>query len=614
MKCIVTACLAVLLSAASVHRHASAVGAPAKSGSPRRPNVILVLTDDQGYGDLGCHGNPWLQTPNLDALYEQSVRLTDFHVCPLCSPTRASLLTGRHCREIGVTGTNYCQNLMSRDMPTMADVFAANGYRTAQFGKWHLGENYPYRPHDRGFDEATYHGNGAITSIGDVDWRNDYFDDFYMHNGRKQRYKGYCTDIWFREAMRFIREDRDTPFFCYIATNAPHGPYLVDSKYSEPYAKFGPEIFQPRFYGMISSIDENMGRLIAFLKNSGLEENTILIFMTDNGSVGNTFRIEDPTDPDAYHPVSSVHRAADTAEAQSPAALAQGYNAGMRGQKGSSYDGGHRVPFFIHWPRGKLGGGRDVDRLCAHIDVLPTLIDLCGIEPPAGTAYDGVSLRALLEGKSANWPDRTVVESYREVVMTQRWRLIHGKSLYDIQADPQQLHDIAEQHPEVVKQLQAELARCREKYDHRKRRIIIGSDEENPVRFTPDQWRGVEGLLYKKDILAGSPINGYLLVAVDRDGVYDFSLMRWPEEVNTPIRGPFGHGAALNITQARLRVNDVEVSKDVSGDVLSADFSLPLEAGDAKIETWLVRDDGSSSGAYYLRVARRDKGADRAGR
>ena len=202
---------------------------PAATSTPGRqapPNVVLVVTDDQGYGDLGCHGNPILRTPNLDALYRRSVRLTDFHVGPTCAPTRASLMTGRYCNRTGVWHTIMGRSLLRRDEVTMADVFAAGGYRTGIFGKWHLGDNYPYRPQDRGFHEVLIHGGGGVGQTPDA-WGNDYFDDTYLHNGTPEKFSGYCTDVWFDGAMRFIEDNRDRPFFAYLATNAPHSPYRV---------------------------------------------------------------------------------------------------------------------------------------------------------------------------------------------------------------------------------------------------------------------------------------------------------------------------------------------------------------------------------------------------
>jgi len=561
---------------------AAAVGVPrswASATDARKPNVILVMTDDQGYGDLACHGNRWIKTPNLDKLHGECVRLTDFHVSPKCSPTRASLLTGRHCRAVGVQGTNNSVNLLARGVTTMADVFADNGYRTGIFGKWHLGDNYPYRPQDRGFQEAVVHGDGAITTTGDVDWGNDYFDDVYWHNGKRRRYTGYCTDIWFTEAIKFMTAAKDRPFFCYIPTNAPHGPLIVPPRYSKPYEGVR-GVPSAEFYGMITNIDENVGRLRGFLEQSGLTDNTILIFMTDNGTSRGVRRRKGKGGP-----------------------TAAGFNAGMRGNKGSPYDGGHRVPLFIRWPAGGLVGGRDVDRLAAHLDVLPTLIELCGLRPPKGATFDGKSLKAMLFGKQANWPDRTIVESFKGAVMTQRWRLV-GDELYDIVADPAQRNDVASKHPQVAAGLRQARRDAERTWDTRKQRPIIGSDHENPARFTVDQYVGLSKTWQRDTVRLGRPVNGPLLVEVRRAGTYEFRLRRWPKEVDAAIRGATKGGKALPIVKARLKVGDFDKTVPVAGQTKEITFRVALTPGDVSIQTWFVREDGSSSGAYYLYIKR----------
>ena len=399
------------------------IQATAKS---RKPNVILVITDDQGYGDVGVHGNSMIKTPNLDKLHSVSVRLTDFHVDPTCSPTRSALMTGRYSTRTGVWHTIMGRSIMNGSELTIAEVFRSAGYVTSMYGKWHLGDNYPCRPQDQGFDETFCHGGGGVGQTPDY-FGNDYFDDTYFRNGKPEKAEGYCTDVWFKEALAFIEKNREKPFFAYLSTNAPHGPFLVADSYKKPYLQNGVQPTMASFYGMITNIDENMGLLLKRLDELKLKDNTILIFMTDNGTAAGASR----------------RRGNKKAGKAWP-----GFNAGMRGQKGSSYDGGHRVPFFIHWPAGGLHGGRDLDTLSAHIDILPTLAELCGIKHPvAGApAIDGKSLAPLLKGKEPAWPDRTLfVHSQRleqvkkgrnNAVLTKRWRLVNNKELYDITADP----------------------------------------------------------------------------------------------------------------------------------------------------------------------------------
>jgi arylsulfatase A-like enzyme len=550
-------------------------------GSSRksRPNVILVMTDDQGYGDLGCHGNDIIVTPNLDELYAESIRLTDFHVDPTCSPTRSALMTGHYSSRTGVWHTIMGRSLLGRNEVTMADVFSASGYRTAIFGKWHLGDNYPYRPQDRGFQEVLIHGGGGVGQGPDY-WGNDYFDDTYFHNGKPEKFEGYCTDIWFDGAMKFIEANKNRPFFCYLPTNAAHGPYHVAEKYSKPYRDKGVKDSQANFYGMITNIDENMGRLTRRLKELNLEESTILIFMTDNGTSGS-------------------------------------YAGRMRGKKGSEYEGGHRVPFFIRWPASGLKGPCDIDRLSAHIDVLPTLIDLCGLKKPAGVKFDGDSLVPLLKGEARNWPDRTLlVHSQRiehpqkwrkSAVMTQRWRLINGKELYDIQADPAQKEDIADANPKVVEKLRqsyerwwADLSKDFDKYCE----IVIGSNKQNPTRLMSHDWHGPKVPWNQGAILNGMQANGFWAVEIERDGMYEFELRRWAKEVDAPINKAISGGKAISATRARLKVADQDLTKPVLADAHFVKFRIRLRTGKTRLQTWFTDEDGTSRGAYYVYAKR----------
>ncbi len=548
-------------------------------GQRARPNVVLVMTDDQGYGDLACHGNEVIVTPNLDRLHAQSIRLTDFHVDPTCSPTRSALMTGRYSSRTGVWHTIMGRSLLDRGEVTMADVFSASGYRTGIFGKWHLGDNYPYRPQDRGFQEVLIHGGGGVGQGPDY-WGNDYFDDTYFHNGKAKKFEGYCTDIWFDGALKFIEANKDGPFFCYLPTNAPHGPYNVADKYSKPYRDKGVKDNQANFYGMITNIDENIGRLMRRLQELGLEQNTILIFMTDNGTSGD-------------------------------------YAGGMRGKKGSEYEGGHRVPFFIRWPGGGLRGPGDIDRLSAHIDVLPTLIELCGLKLPRDVRFDGASLAPLLKGETNRWPDRTLLVHSQRIehpkkwrkcaVMTQQWRLINGKELYDIKLDPLQEKDVAAANPEVVERLRqsyeqwwADLSRDFDKYCE----IVVGSDRQNPTRLMSHDWHSPDPAWSQQAVRNGSKANGFWAVEIERDGTYEFELRRWPVELDAPINGAIARGKAITATNARLKVADVDVSRPISKEDRAVTFRVKLKAGKTRLETWFTDNEGTSRGAYYVYAKR----------
>jgi len=540
----------------------------ARGAAARRPNVILVMTDDQGYGNLRCHGNEVLSTPNLDRLHAESIRLTNFHVDPTCSPTRSALMTGRYSSRTGVWHTIMGRSLLRRDEVTMADVFAKSGYRTGAFGKWHLGDNYPFRAQDRGFQETVMHGGGGVTQTPDF-WGNDYFDDTYWKNGTPTPFKGYCTDVFFDEAMKFIERNKDRPFFCYLPTNAAHGPFLVAEKYSQPYLDKGVPRNRARFFGMITNIDENMGRLRKKLDDLSLAENTILIFMTDNGTA------------------------------------AGGFNAGMRGKKGSEYEGGHRVPFFVHWPA-KLRAGVDVDALTAHIDVLPTLVDLCGLKKPAGVRFDGTSLADLLTGK-ADWRERTlVVHSQRiehptkwrkSAVMTDRWRLVNGKELYDMRADPGQKTDVAEGHPgavTVLRQAYEEWWRSISQRFDEYCEIVIGADQENPARITAHDWHGSR-VPWNQGAIRNAPLaNGFWAIDVARKGRYEFTLRQRPAEADFPIQAK----------TARLKIGNVDTDKPIPTGAAAVTFNVELPAGKTRLQTWFNETPDRSRGAFFVYVRR----------
>jgi len=569
--------------------HLGAAHAQAATGVAR-PNVILVMTDDQGYGDVGAHGNTMIRTPHLDRLHGQSVRLIDFHVDPTCSPTRSALMTGRYSSRTGVWHTIMGRSLMRRDEVTLGDVFSRNGYATAMFGKWHLGDNYPLRPQDRGFQEVLCHGGGGISQTPDL-WGNDYFDDRYWHNGKAEQYTGYCTDVFFDGALQFIEKNKERPFFAYIATNAPHGPLNVAEKYSKPYEEKGVPSGMAKFYGMIENIDENMGRLLAKLDAWGLDENTIVIFMTDNGTASGVI---------GGRRLPKGASSADNAW--------RGFNDGMRGQKGSEYDGGHRVPCFFHWPAGGIDGGRDVEQLSAHIDILPTLADLCGLKRDERMKVDGSSLAPLLRGKATSWPERTLFvhsqriehpEKWRKsAVMTERWRLVNGASLYDIQADPGQAQDLAAEQPEIVARLRQAYDRwwegLSERFDEYVE-IVIGSDAENPARITCHDWHGANVPWNQGAIRSAPAANGFWAIDVERDGTYEFTLRQQPTEADFPIQA----------TEARLEIGNVDISKPVEPGATGVTFTVDLKAGKTRMQTHLTdAKSGKSRGAFFVYVRR----------
>lgn len=412
-----------------------------------RPNIVLIITDDQGYGDLSCHGNPILKTPHLDRLYAESVRFVDFHVSPTCSPTRAALMTGRHEFKNGVTHTILERERLSLSAVTLPQVLQSAGYTTGIFGKWHLGDEDPYQPDRRGFDEVFIHGAGGIGqtypgSCGDAPG-NSYFGPVIKHNGRFVKTEGYCTDVFFQEALQWMDQVRERqPFFAYIATNAPHTPLHVPEAYEALYReKVSPHV--AKFFGMITNIDDNVGRLLKWLDDRRMAENTLVIFMNDNGGTAGV----------------SV------------------FNAGMRGQKGTPWQGGTRGISFWRW-RGKLQPG-DVAALTAHIDILPTLAELAGApsDERLSAQVEGRSLVPLLRNPQAEWSDRflfthvgrwDVKTDGREAKMTNcrvRWKQFSLVStpketqeqwqLFDLARDPGETTNVAEQFPEIVRTMSA---------------------------------------------------------------------------------------------------------------------------------------------------------------
>ncbi|QDT10374.1 arylsulfatase [Planctomycetes bacterium K23_9] len=566
-----------------------------------QPNVVIVITDDQGYGDLSCLGNPILKTPQIDELYKQSLRLTDYHVAPTCSPTRCAFLTGHWTNRTGVWHTIMGRSMLRENEVTMGQVFKDAGYATGMFGKWHLGDNYPYRPEDRGFTEVMRHGGGGVGQTPDH-WDNAYFDGSYWHNSQPTPVKGFCTDVFFDYAKRFIKDSKDAgkPFLAYVATNAPHGPMHSPEEFSKPYQDQNTNL--ANFYGMIANIDDNVGKMRTFLANEGLAENTIFIFTTDNGT-----------------------SAGDKV-----------FNAGMRGKKGSEYDGGHRVPFFVHWPKGNLTGGRDVNEITAYVDVLPTLIDLCQVAPPANVKFDGTSIASLLDEKvDADWPDRILVTDSQRVkdpikwrksaVMTSQWRFNNGKELYDMKADPGQTKDVAADHPEVVQRLTnfyeswwAEL----EPTFANDTAIYLGHPADNPARLTSHDWITTKMTPWNqaqvRKAMNGDSNTGFWNVNVFESGKYKIRLRRWPEEADLAINAELAPGAdvpgvaayrttkgkAIQPIRAQLEIGNVIAAKNFDASDKEVVFTVDLEKGKTRMSAIFTTAEGEAFGAYYAYVSK----------
>lgn len=422
-----------------------------------RPNIILVITDDQGYGPIGRHGNPWIKTPHLDELYDSSVRFTRMLVSPTCAPTRSALMTGRHPMRNGVTHTIYERERMTLQATTLPQVLSEAGYKTGIFGKWHLGDEEECQPHNRGFQESFIHGGGGIGQAYDCSCAdapgNKYFDPVIKHNGKFVQTRGFCTDIFFNAALGWINETRKSkqPFFAYVSTNAPHAPFVAPEKHRARFKQLGFSDSAAGFYGMIENIDQNVGKMMDKLEQWRLLDDTVVIFMSDNGMAGvgqKNALGKSPSGTELFH-----------------------FNAGMKGLKGTVDEGGCRVPFFVCW-QGKMKAGSEVNRIAAHIDVFPTIAALAGAASP-DAQVEGRSLLPLLEKPLATWPDRflfthrgrwkTGVEpdshQWRDfAIRNQRFRMVGTDRLFDMENDPGQATNVIEQYPEVVEQMRTAYA------------------------------------------------------------------------------------------------------------------------------------------------------------
>lgn len=583
-----------------------------------QPNVIVVMTDDQGYPELSVHGNPILKTPHLDRLHAQSLRLEDYHVSPMCAPTRGQLMTGLDAARNGATNVSSGRALLRPELPTMANFFGDAGYTTGIFGKWHLGANYPFRPEDRGFDETVWFPSSHIGSVPDY-WGNDYFDDTYVNNGNLKQYKGYCTDIFFKEGIEFMRKSARAgkPFLAYIAPNTPHGPLVAKDEDEKAIADI---LAQPEFadmdpalkrrladyLGMVRNIDSNMGALMKFLSDEGLRNDTIVIFKTDNGST--------------HGPLY--------------------YNAGMRGSKTELWEGGHRVPCLISWPNGALLKPQEIHGLTQVQDLLPTLLDLCDI--PNDAKFDGMSLSSILKGRADVPEDRMLVINYSRMpgfvnyptpfaqtlmyrnqgeVLWKRWRLLEDRELYNLKSDPLQQTNVIDRHPEV-------LAKMRNKLDdwwadvgpnaNEVQRVVIGSDHENPSRLTGCEWLDVF-IDQQGQIRRGSQKSGYWMLDVDQAGEYEFELRRWPKEIDRAITAPSEQGSgALDVDTASFYLSDYHhleigdktpyrfegLNKSIGPTDTSVTFTAELEKGPIALHTWFRGNDTILS-AYYVYVTRK---------
>jgi arylsulfatase A-like enzyme len=574
---------------------AAALGtvAPAAAQGPR-PNVVIVMTDDQGLGDFSFTGNPVLKTPALDAFARESVRLTDFHVAPMCTPTRGQLLTGLAALRNGATSVTAGRTFLRPGLPTMAELFGRAGYKTGLFGKWHLGDHYPHRPIDKGFHESVYHlGWGQLNSTPEFDW--PLIDGRYFHNGVEKRYRGHCTDFWFDSATAWMRERkaRGEPFLCYVPTNAPHAPFVELDEYVRPYQGRGPA----GFFGMIAHVDKRFGDLDRFLAAEGVRDNTIVIFMTDNGGTAGVAT----------------------------------FNAGLRAGKTTYYDGGHRVPCWVRWPAGNLGMPRDIAIPTQNTDILPTLCEFCGVEPPfratADVRYAGLSLAGLLRGRVKELPERTMVVQYGQTpkqheacVIRGRWRLVKGAELYDTDADRAQTTDLAAKHPDVVTRLRADYDDWWKGVEPTLNDFVpisLGAKQQPVVELTSGDWENIyaDNTGYVREAVGG-PTGGTWHVKVEETGEYEFTLRRWPEQTKAALGDRYepsdkspGNKAKVTtvgfptIARGTVEVAGVRPSAPADPKATGVTIRVRLPAGRTRLKAWFSDAAGTDlCGAFFVTV------------
>ncbi len=574
----------------------------------KRPNVILVMIDDMGFGDLSCHGSPHVQSPNLDALYRSSVRLTDFHVAPMCSPTRGQLMTGIDAMRNGSTIVASSRMMVRESIPMLPQHLVANGYATGMFGKWHLGENAPHRPQDRGFQAALWFPMQEIGSISDA-WCNDYFDAVLRHaDGTSQRSKGYCIDVLFDNAIHWMESQRSLgkPFFCYLPMNVVHGPQWALPERRQAIAEQFPMLSPGEigYLAMLSHFDDAMGKLENYLHASAQHNNTLLIFLSDNGGY----------------------------------ALVGKYNAGMRGGKSRMYEGGHRVPCFLRWPDGNIGGldrGNDVVGLTQVQDLCPTILSLTNTPPIDDTPMNGIDLSSQLRGIETV-PDRTLIVQYgtpeafrMTCVMQGPWRLLSdikgtaqgGLELYRIDEDPMEASNLINVEIEKAAELQQEYHQWWQSVEpitRQRSNIHIGSPSQQIVQLTCAEWKE-NALSSVAKMRQGVKRRGVWDLDVQTAGQYRIKLRRWPHDaglklteaasawtprdMETPDHIGYGPGMALPISFSELKLGDYKQRIAIDPTKEHAEFILRLERGATTLEGLFYNAQNQLlCGAFYATV------------
>lgn len=513
--------------------------------SAKQPNIVYILSDNQSYYEMSCHGHAQIKTPHIDRFAKESVEFTHFYAPPYCSPSRSVILTGQPAMRSGVFTTIAGRSIMHRDLTTLPDILKKNGYRSGIFGKWHLGFSYPHRPQDRGFDEVFIHRGGGVGQMEDY-FGNTHYNTTFIHNGKVTPSKGFSTDTLFDRAMDFVESKKDQPFFCFVSTPVTHSPHFGPK---DLVAKLKAEGIKGDLglFAQVQNLDTNIGRMLDKLDELGLADNTIVIYASDQGM----------NDRGAPHGDNRL---------------------------GIPYDPAQHVPFFIRVPGAKP---RVCERLAGMIDFFPTMLDFCGIEVPE--VCDGLSLKPLILQEADGFPaDRTLIiqcprgrvakKWKNSSVKTDRWRLVDGEKLYDIQADPRQKTDVASKHADVVSKLRAEYENYWTGIPDQSTtlsRHLLGAKECPEVMLNGMDW--YEGSTPWASSHFRKPGNGKWAVSIVADGLYEFECRHFPREANK----------AMNRTHAKIQIGDVTQETPLSKDATAARFELDLKAGDYDLQTWL---------------------------
>lgn len=521
-------------------------------------NVVFVLSDNQSYYEMSCHGHQDLKTPHLDRLAKQSVEFSHFYAPPYCSPSRSVIMSGRYAMRSGVFTTIAGRSIMHRQETTLAQILKQQNYRTAIFGKWHLGYSYPYRAQDRGFEEVFVHGGGGVGQMEDY-YGNTLFDTTFLHNDQVVKSKGYCTDTLFDKAIDFVSQHKEETFFCFVSTPVTHSPHFGPKELVEELKQKGFEK-NAELYGQIINLDENIGRLMTHIDELDLSENTIFIFASDQGM----------SDRGAPHGEQKL---------------------------GLGFDPAHHVPFMIRMPGLEP---RVTSRLAGMIDFFPTILDLCNIEVPE--YVDGMSLKPLLHQNG--WPDdrtliiqcprsRVATKWKNSSVKTERWRLVDGEKLYNIKQDPRQSNNIADQFPEVVKKLRA----AYEDYwadlpeqETTLSRMVLGAIGGERISLSAMEWYKGDSPWNHKHFQSNA--NGAWAIEVAKECKYQFKCYIYPKEADKP----------MGITKAKIKVGTQSLETDVDPNSRFVSFELHLKKGQYDLETLLVDVQNKTRGALFIHI------------